>query len=133
MREAWRSFHESAMLERMRKLLLSCLLAGLAMGAACLDPIEPLELQVAVEANRATAATGDTITFAVDAQGGGLVGVRIEYGDTAGDLFVTSGARTAHITFRHAYSATGTFTVTATVTDSNPEAEKSATMVVRVQ
>jgi plastocyanin len=133
MREAWRSVRGSAMLERMRSVLLACLLAGLATGAACLDPIEPLALEVAVEANRTTAAPGDTITFAVDTQGGSLVGVKIEFGDAAGDVFVTSGARTAHITFRHAYTATGTFTVRATVTDSSPADEKSATIEVRVQ
>jgi hypothetical protein len=114
----------------MRLRLFVVLLSGLA--AACLDKLEPLPLQVTVEASRTAAAPGDTINFLVVTQGGSLIGVEMDYGDTTGDQFGTSGARTARVSFRHVYSASGTFTVRATVTDANPANEKNATIEIRV-
>jgi PKD domain len=88
-------------------------------AAACGDAtIEPLPLDIRVEASRATAAPGDTISFRVTAQGGTLVGVEMDFGDGADDSFGTSGARTAQVTFRHSYTSTGNFTVSAVLTDA---------------
>jgi PKD repeat protein len=119
------------MLERMRQALLgSLLLVGLA---ACGDAsLDPLPLQISVEANRTTAAPGDAIDFVVNAQGGQLVGVTIDFGDNSGEQFGTGGARTARITFTHTYSATGTYQVRATVTDALA-GEKEAAIEVLVR
>lgn len=113
----------------MRTILGAFLFAG---AVACsTDPIEPLPLEITLEASRVTAAPGDTITFVAEAQGGTLVGVEINYGDSATDAFATGGARTARISFRHAYTTRGTFTVRSVVTDA-VAGQKEATTEVRV-
>ncbi|MEW5918534.1 MAG: hypothetical protein AB1762_19180 [Gemmatimonadota bacterium] len=114
---------------RMRTYLVALLFVA-AVGCST-DPIEPLPLQLTVEANRTTAATGDTVTFVTNAQGGSLVGVEIDYGDNTTDTFATGGARTARITFRHAYQQRATFTVRAVVTDALA-GTKEATIAVTV-
>lgn len=125
----------SPLLERMRRTLFgsvlgSVLLVGLA---ACGDgSLDPLPLQISIQASRTTAALGDAIDFVVTAQGGDLLGVTIDYGDSNTDLFGTGGARTARITFRHAYSAPGTYQVRATVTDALA-GQMEAGVEVRVQ
>ena len=78
-----------------------------------------------------TAAPGDTISFVATAQGGNLIGVETDYGDSTADQYATGGARNAKVTFRHAYEARGTFTVRVTVTDG-VAGQKSATVEVRV-
>lgn len=89
-------------------------------------------LTVSVEASRTTAAPNDSIRFVVKAEGDALLAVQAEYGDGTGiDSFGTSGARTASVTFRHAYLAAGTYTVTATATDAIA-GQKTATIQVRV-
>lgn len=119
------------MLELMRRSFLVCLCV---VAVACVrDTLEPLALQVTVEASRTTAAPGDTVNFLVTTQGGSLIGVQMDYGDTTTDQFGTSGARTARVSFRHAFGTRGTFTVRATVTDAQPPSEKSASIDVRVQ
>jgi hypothetical protein len=119
------------MLERTRRTLLrSLLLAGLL---ACGDAaLEPLPLDVTVEASRATAAPGQSIEFVVNAQGGDLLGLHMDYGDGSAEQFGTGGARTARVTFRHAYSAVGVYQVRATVTDA-VAGTKAASVEVRVQ
>lgn len=116
------------MLERMRLLLLGLLPL---VCASCLAPIEALPLTVTVEASRTTAAPQDSITFVVKAGGSALVGIQAEYGDGASDSFNPSGARTATVSFLHAYLAKGTYTVTAIVTDATAGQQK-ATVQVRV-
>jgi hypothetical protein len=119
------------MLETMRR---SHLLLLAVVGAACVqDTLEPLPFQVTVEASRTSAAPGDTVNFLVTTQGGSLIGVVMDYGDATTDQYGTSGARTAKVSFRHAFAARGTFTVRATVTDAQPPSEKAATIDVRVQ
>ena len=119
-----------------RRRLLAPLLAPvflLAAAAACGDPtLEPLPLDVLIQPSRTTAAPGETINFVVDVQGGNLVGVDVDYGDTAVERYSTGGARRGHIVFRHAYSAAGTYTVRATVTDASA-GTKEATVDVQVQ
>ena len=102
-------------------------------GAVACTPsmLEPLPLDIELQASRTTAAPGDTVLFVADAQGGNLVGLQIDYGDTNSDLFSTAGARTARVTFRHAYLERGTFTVRVTVTDA-AAGIKEATTEVRV-
>jgi hypothetical protein len=119
------------MLERARRTLLrSLLLAGLL---ACGDAtLEPLPLDVTVEASRATAAPGQSIEFVVNAQGGDLLGLHMDYGDGSAEQFGTGGARTARVTFRHAYSAVGVYQARATVTDA-VAGTKDASVEVRVQ
>lgn len=101
--------------------------------AACDDAtLDPLPLVVSLEPSRATAAPGDTIGFVVSAQGGSLVGVAMVFGDGSGDQRTTGGARTAQVTFPHAYSAAGEYEASATVTDA-VAGDKSATVQVRIQ
>jgi hypothetical protein len=108
-------------------------LAALAAALACGDnSLDPLPFQVSVTANTVSPALGDSVSFAVSAQGGQLVGMDVDYGDTSTDAFGTGGARTARVTFRHAYSARGTFQFRATVTDALA-GQKDATVDVRVQ
>jgi plastocyanin len=110
---------------------LSCLAILIGLAACTPATLEPNPLDVGVEASRTTAAIGDTLTFVVSAQGGALVGVEIDYGDSVTDQFGTSGARTAKVTFKHAYSQPGTYTVMAVVTDATA-GQKQATIEVRV-
>ena len=107
------------------------LFAALILTASCRQTTEPpVSLVVTLESNRSTAARGDTITFTVNASGNNLVGVVIDFGDQTGDLFATSGALTARVTFKHVYQATGSFTVSAIVTDAIAGERESTTAVV---
>ncbi len=110
-----------------RSLLLVALAAACGGGS-----LAPLPLDIHLQANKATAAPGETVSFVVNAQGGTLVGVEINYGDGSTDLFPTSGARTARVTFGHTYSTAGTYQVRATVTDA-VAGTKDATLEMRVQ
>jgi hypothetical protein len=101
-------------------------------GACDTAPLDPLPLDIGIEVSRTTAAPGDTIAFLVSAQGGSLVGITIAFGDNNTEQFATSGARTAEVTFSHAYSAVGVYEASATVTDA-VAGEKSASVEVHVQ
>jgi hypothetical protein len=121
-------------LERMRSplgfLRSYLLLAGLL---ACGDVgLEPLPLEITLQADRTMAAPDEVITFVVIAQGGDLVGVTIDYGDETAELFGTGGARTARRTFTHAYSDAGTYQVRAKVIDA-VAGEREASVEIRVQ
>ena len=110
---------------------LSCLAILIGFAACTPATLEPNPLDVGIEVNRTTAAMGDTLSFVVSAQGGALVGVEIDYGDNVLDQYGTSGARTARVTFKHAYSQPGTYTVKAVATDA-AAGQKQATIEVRV-
>jgi len=114
----------------MRRLLVVAA-AVVVVAASCIDPVDPLPLDIGLDASRTSAATGDTINFLVTTQGTSLLGVEIDFADGSTDSFTTSGARTAHITFRHAFSVTGSFLVQATVTDVQA-GTKSASISVNV-
>ena len=115
----------------MRRTLLT--VAVLLGAAACgLSTGEPLPLTIRVEPSRATAAPGDAIDFVVTAQGGNLLELDIDYGDTESAQFAAGGSQTAKVTFRHAYSAGGSFHVVASVTDVN-EVQRNATVDITVQ
>jgi hypothetical protein len=109
------------MLEGMRRMLLKSVVRSLVLVGlvACGDgSLDPLPLSITLEASRITAAPGQSIAFVVTAQGGSLVGITIDYGDESGDQRNTSGARTARVTFSHAFSAAGVYQVRATVIDA---------------
>jgi hypothetical protein len=108
-------------------MLIASALVLLACGDITLDP---LPLDVSIEASRLTAAPGDTILFVVRAQGGNLLGIAIDFGDGSTDEFGTSGARTARVMFRHAYLTTGSFQVQTTVTDETVGAKGATLQVV---
>ena len=115
----------------MTRNALSCLAILIGLAACTPATLEPKPLDIVVEANRSTAVVGDTVTFVVTTQGGALVGVEIDYGDSTIDQFGTGGARTARVTFRHAYLQSGTYTAKAVVTDA-AAGQKQATVEVRV-
>jgi plastocyanin len=93
-------------------ILITCL------GACRQTTAPPLSLQVTLESSHLTAAAGDTITFTVHATGNNLVGVVMDFGDSGSDQFAMGGALTARVTFKHAFETTGTFLVSAVVTDA---------------
>jgi len=109
-------------------LMLAVMIAALGCTESTLDPL-PLEITVA--ASRTTAAPGDTILFVATVQGGSLLGLNADYGDTSTDLYGTSGARTGKVTFRHAYATRGTFTTKITLTDATL-GQKSASVEIHV-
>ena len=113
----------------MRFFLLALAVASVV--ACDTAPLEPLPFQVGIEASRTAAAPGDTINFLVTAQGGSLIGIITNYGDDSTESFGTSGARTARVTFRHAFRVRGMYTITAVVTDVTL-GEKSAKVDIRV-
>src|SRR5688572_8358883 len=122
------------MLERMRQTLIPSLLRSLVLVGlvACGDGgLDPLPLSIAIEASRVTAAPGESIDFVVTASGGSLVGITINYGDNGSDQFGTGGARTARVTFSHAFAAAGVYQVRAIVTDA-VAGDKDAEVEIRI-
>jgi hypothetical protein len=106
------------------------LLAGLA---ACGDAtLDPLPLDIRIQASSVMTFPETPISFVVTAQGGELLGVTVDYGDGATDQYGAGGARTARVTFHHSYAAAGTYQVRATVTDA-VAGEREAGVEVRVQ
>jgi hypothetical protein len=101
-------------------------------GAACRQTTAtPVPLVVSLEVSTVVTQRGDTVSFTVQATGNNLIGVVLEYGDDNSDQYATSGALTARVSFRHAYSAPGTFTIRAIVTDAiSGEKEATASIVV---
>lgn len=93
--------------------LCALVLAGCESGT-----LDPLPLNVTLAASSTTPARGDTVTFTVNAQGGSLLGVEIDFGDGGQDAFGLGGARTARVSFRHAYGAAGSYTVVAALADA---------------
>jgi plastocyanin len=98
-------------------IILATGLATAAGGEACQSAVETLPLDVHVDLSRTSASPGDTVSAVTTAQGATLLGITIDFGDGAGDSYGTSGARTAKVTFKHAYKAPGTYTVSAVATD----------------
>ena len=111
------------------RIVLLGLLATVAI--ACRQSVEPpTQISVSIQANTAVATRGDTVTFTVNATGNNLFGVIIDYGDSATDQYATGGALTARVTFKHVYSAAGSFTVRATVTDAIAGERDVTTLIV---
>ncbi len=101
------------------------------LGGCSAETLGPQPLSISIEASRISAAPGDSISFQVTARGGQLVGIAADYGDGSEDQMGTSGARTARVTFRHAFEAPGTYLVLATVTDALA-GPKDASVSVRI-
>lgn len=97
------------------RILFGLFTSVIACGGGSLDP---LPLGIVMQASRTTAAPGQTINFVVDMQGGTLLGVSIDFGDDNVEERATGGARTARVTFSHAFAAVGVYQVRATVTDA---------------
>jgi len=98
----------------------------------CRQTTEPaVEISVTLESSHVTATTGDTVTFTVRADGNNLVGVVIDFGDSVVEQYATGGANTARVTFKHAYLASGNYTVRAVITDAT-SGDKEATVLVAV-
>lgn len=113
-------------------ILAGAILAIASAGTACQSSaIEPLPLTVHVDLSRTTASPGDTVLAITTAQGGTLLGITIDFGDGSGESFGTAGARTAKVTFKHAYKTSGTYTVNVTATDG-VAGDKSAAVQLRV-
>lgn len=115
---------------RRHRVLAAVLLAVVVAG--CVRAAEPLLLAVRLSTSPETPAAGDTVAFVVHAQGAALLGVTIQYGDSAFDQVPMSGARTARVLFRHAYAQAGTYEALATLTQGNAETA-SASVIVRVR
>jgi PKD domain-containing protein len=102
----------------MRTFLLGTLLLGGGLAACDAYTTGPPAFMVGLATSAQTAARGDTVTFIVTAQGASLLGIDVSYGDGNGDQYGTGGARTARVTFRHAFDVAGTYVVRASVSDA---------------
>ena len=100
----------------MRRLLIA---GGVVVAAmtACLGSTEALPFAVSIQAP-ASGTTTDSVSIVVTAQGNSLIGVTATFGDGIDASYATNGAQTARVTFRHRYTLSGTYQVTATVTDA---------------
>lgn len=98
----------------------------------CLDtsPLEGRPTAVDIVADRSTAEVGETVNFAVRAEGTALAGVVIRFGDGAVDSTFTAGARTVELDRDHAYGEAGSFAVEARAEEGNGTA---VTDVVQVE
>ena len=94
--------------------------------------LEPLPLDVTLEADRTMAASGDSIVFRITAQGEALVGIGIDWGDGQTLVIPTDFARTASTRRPHTYDAPGTYEVTAEATDAEA-GSKRASLSVHIQ
>lgn len=116
----------------MRRLTIGALVLA-AVTASCIGgDLDPLPLDITMTASKTTTVATDSISFVVNAQGNALLGIDADFGDGATAMQPTQGARTAKVTFRHAYTGVGTFQVTATVTDA-VLGMKSASVSVQIQ
>ena len=107
------------------------LLAFVVLTVGCRQTTQPpIGLSVSIEANTAVVLRGDTVSFQVTAAGNNVVGVIIDFGDGTTDRYATGGALTARVTFKHAYSIAGSFSVRASVTDAIAGEKEVTTLVV---
>jgi PKD domain len=113
----------------MRRSRLGCLLLGVL---ACGGGFEPRALDVTITASRTTVGIGEAVGFVVDAQGGRLVNVVVDFADGVVNQVTVSSARTARVAFQHSYAAAGTYQVRATAFDA-VDGSKEASVVVTVQ
>jgi hypothetical protein len=120
------------MVERMRRMVAGAILVAAGLAACSGSTVEPPPpFAVNIDASPTMAAAGDTVTFVVNAQGGSLFGVEMDYGDGTGDQYATQGARSAKVTFKHAFAARGAYTCRVTATDALA-GQKDASVEVRV-
>ncbi|MBV6522506.1 MAG: hypothetical protein MNPFHGCM_02654 [Gemmatimonadaceae bacterium] len=111
---------------------LAILLAVSGLMACDKSTVEPVaSLTIDLSASTEIAAPGDTISLVAAAKGPNLVGLEIDFGDTTSEIYPTHGASQARVTFRHAYTARGTFTVRVVVTDGTAD-QKDDSVDIRV-
>jgi len=111
--------------------LFGLAVAAVLLGACGGGTLETLPLAITVTSAPATPAVGDSVSFVVNAQGSGVVGMDATFGDGTSDAVQIPFARTARNTFKHAYSTAGTFTASFRVSQADT-ATKSATVTVTV-
>ena len=109
-----------------RRLRASLILAAVAVGAGCLDDsitgTRPLDVRLTVTPT--SAAVGETVTASFNATGTGLQGVIL-------DSLVLSGiAVEAGQDIEHAYSAVGSYTISARAEDQT--GARTATTAVQI-
>lgn len=112
----------------MKRLLIAGLVLVLGSCRQTTEP--PVPVLVTLESSRTTAVRGDTISFTVNASGNNLIGVVVDFGDQVSDQYAMGGARTARVTFKHAFQAAGNFTVKVVVTDALAGDQEASTSVV---
>jgi PKD domain len=91
-----------------------------------------LPFQIDMAVNRTSAAPGDTLVVLVNAQGGNIINMIVEFGDGGIEAFPTGGARTAQALFPHPFTTAGDYKIKATVTDSD-DGDKADSVVVHIQ
>jgi hypothetical protein len=100
--------------------------------AGCAGSVEPAApLTVTAQVTPTSAARGDSITVVANVQGELVTGVTVDFGDGTVEEQGFGGVRTGKVTYRHAYDATGTFTITATVRDATDD-QRTATATVQI-
>jgi hypothetical protein len=108
------------------------LLVGMLLGSCERYSTAPLPLGVSVQADRTTAAPGDSIQFEVRAQGSSLLGIEISFADGDTVFIAAMGAQTVRALQRHAYDNAGVYDVTAVATEAT-SVSRSATVTVRIE
>jgi hypothetical protein len=111
------------------------LAAAVLVSAACIEGggvTEPLPLAITITASDTTAAAGDSIRFEVNAQGGTLLGVAVEWGDGVTDSTDARAARTLRVRYRKAYELPGEYAIAATAEDAF-QGHKTASLNVTIQ
>jgi PKD repeat protein len=78
----------------------------------------PRPFEVTVTPSAQSAAVGDSVEFKTNAQGGYLIQAVADYGDGTVESHDFAEAQTLQVHFKHAYSASGTYTIVVTVTDA---------------
>lgn len=116
-----------------RTFRVSMILAAVAVGAGCLDDsitgTRPLDIEVSV--TPATATVGQTVQATFLATGTGLQGVILDWGDGVVDSLTLSGtAVQAGRDLDHAYSAVGSYTISARAEDQT--GARTATTSVQI-
>jgi PKD repeat protein len=102
-------------MRRLLALITGVVLCGIV---GCEESVTgPRPLQVTLTSAVTSGRVGDSITFTADAQGADIIQMAADYGDGETESHDIGGANTATVRFKHAYSASGTYTIVVTVTD----------------
>jgi PKD repeat protein len=102
-------------MRRLYALAAGVVLCGVAGCEQTVAPPGPL--QITLTASATSGAVGDSVTLTATAQGPDIIQLTADYGDGTVESHDIGGATTATARFKHAYSASGTYTIVATVTD----------------
>lgn len=102
------------MTARTAYVLLALAVTLASAGCGITEASAQAELTVSVDAEKATAAPGESVAFDVYATGTFLVRVTVEYGDTQEHTRDMNQVKTYRTRVSHAYTEAGRFLVTAT-------------------